>query len=94
MIPYSTNDLEDMKAAIGLCKAQGWSEALRIHDQSKLMGSVWGTTCTLQVMDSKTGEWMPCAVTRDNIYSMARLYRFIRSELEWDGPVQLTVRSQ
>ena len=94
MSPYSTKDLEDVKAAVSLCKAEGWPDALRILDQSKASRTAWGNTCTLQLMDSRTGEWMPCTVTGGKIYSMARLYRFIRSELEWNGPVRLSVASE
>jgi len=94
MILCNMNNLEHIKAGIDVCTAKGWPDALRILDQSKVLGGVWGTACTLQVMDCETGEWIPCAVNGKNIYSIARLYCFIRSELEWDGPVRLAVASK
>lgn len=85
------NDLKDMKGALSLCRSKDWAEAVRLLDQSEVLGTPWGAVFTLQVMDYTTGEWIPCTVGGKTENSMAHLYRFIRSELQWEGPVRLAV---
>lgn len=87
------NDLETIKAALSVCESKGWTDVVRLLDQSEVLGTAWGAACTLQVLDYGTGEWIPCTVAGKTRYSMAHLYRFIRSELAWDGPVRLAVAS-
>lgn len=85
------NDLETIKSMLSVCVLKKWTEVVRLLDQSEVMGTPWGSACTLQVMDYGTGEWIPCAVGEKTTYSMAHLYRFIRSELAYDGRVLVAV---
>ena len=68
--------------------------SVRILDQSLVLEAAWGTACTLQIMNCETGQWISCALNGKNIYSLARLHHFIRSELKWDGAIRLAVASK
>ncbi len=85
------NDLETIKAALSVCESKGWTDVVRLLDQSEVLGTPWGSACTLQVLDYGTSDWLPCTVNGKTQYSMAHLYRFIRSELAYDGPVRVAV---
>lgn len=88
------NDLDTIKAALSLCQSKGWADPVRLLDLSEVLGTDWGESCTLQVLDYQTGEWILCTADEKDMHSMAHLYRFIRSKLAWDGPVRLAVASQ
>jgi hypothetical protein len=90
----SMNDLKTKKDGLTLCQSKGWNDAVRVLDQSEVLGVAWGSACTLQVLDYGTGEWMHCPVGVKETYSMAHLYRFIRSALEWDGPVRVAIAAK
>jgi hypothetical protein len=88
------NDLDTIKAALSLCQSKGWTDAVRLLDLSEVLGTAWGESCTLHVLDYQTGEWILCTADDRDVHSMEHLYRFIRSELAWAGPVRLALASQ
>jgi hypothetical protein len=55
------------------------------------MGTPWGKSCTLQVMDYITGEWVSFSPDGKGVFGLAHWYGLIRSGLAWDGPVRLAV---
>lgn len=79
------------KNNLSVCLSKGWEDVVRLLDQSEVMGRDWGSACTLQVLDYVTGEWHLCAAGEKATYSMAHLYRFIRADLAWCGPVRLAI---
>ena len=85
------NDLETIKAALYLCKSKGWTDAVRLLDQSEVLGTAWGSACTLQVFDYSTSEWILCTVDEKTECSITRMYSFIRSELAYEGPIRVAV---
>ena len=88
------NDLDTIKAALYLCESKGWTDVIRLLDQSEVLDKAWGAACILQVLDYETGKWITCALVGKKTYSMAHLYLFIRSELKWDGPVRVAVAAK
>ena len=85
------NDIETIKSALSLCESKGWTDVVRLLDQSEVLGTAWGSACTLQVLEYGTGAWLSCTLAGKTEYSLAHLYRFIRSDLAWDGPVRVAV---
>lgn len=83
-----------IKAALAVCQDKGWSDVVRLLDQSEVWGTAWGEACTLQVLDYDTGAWTTCEVKGETIYSLPYLYRVIRTELKWDGPVRVAVAAE
>ena len=90
----SHDNMGDIKSMMALCKTKGWDDAVRLLDQSEVMGTPWGNACTMQVLDYMTGEWLQCTPGGKAIYSIGHWYKLIRSELAWDGPVRLAVASE
>lgn len=86
--------IPSIKAALAVCQDKGWSDAVRLLDQSEVMGTAWGAACTLEVLNYDTGLWATCQLNGKTIYSLAHLYRVIRAELLWDGPVRLAVAAE
>lgn len=87
------NDIETIKNAILVCNLKGSTDVVRVLDQSEFLGTPWGSACTLQVFIYETNQWTTCTVKGKTKYSVSHLYRFIRAELEYDGPVRLAVAS-
>lgn len=88
------DNLDTIKSMMDLCKAKGWDDSVRLLDQSEVMGTPWGKACTMQVLDYATGEWVQCAPGAKLVYSMAHLYKLIRSGLDWDGPIRMAVAAK
>jgi hypothetical protein len=80
---------EIIRSMLELCRVKGWSDPVRILDHSEVMGTPWGKSCTMQVMDYITGEWVSYSPDGKSIFSLTHCYGLIRSELAWGGPVRL-----
>ena len=88
---YTTLDIAQARMALGLCLQKGWPDVIRVLDQSELMGTAWGAACTLQVAEYGSDAWLSCRVGESGTYSLAHIYKFIRAELEFDGPVRVAM---
>jgi hypothetical protein len=86
--------IADIKAVLAVCQDKGWFDVVRLLDQSEARGTPWGAACTLQVLDHDTGIWMACKLDDKGAHSLAYLYRVIRTELKWDGPIRLAVAAE
>lgn len=85
--------LESAKAMLMLCESKGWNDAVRILDQSEVLGTPWGEACTMQLIEYTTGEWVVYAPTKKATNTLTALYKLIRGDLAWSGPVRLAIAS-
>jgi hypothetical protein len=83
-----------IKAVLAVCQDKGWFDVVRLLDQSEARATPWGAACTLQVLDNETGAWMACKLDDRGAHSLAHLYRVLRTELKWDGPIRLAVAAE
>lgn len=81
----------DLKALLPLLKSKHWNDAVRLLDQFEVTGGAPGASCTMQVMNYDTGEWVTCEIKGRDTYSLAHWYKVIRGELNWDGAIRLAI---
>jgi hypothetical protein len=85
----SLTEIEDIKSTLRLLRSKGWDDGVRILDQYEFKNRKFGECCTLQVLDYETCEWLPCKLNGKDEYSLNKINKIIRHDLDWDGPIRL-----
>lgn len=91
-------DIQGMRNLLNVWRSKqdgDFEDAVRLLDQSEVLGKPFGKELTLQVLDYTDGEWIPCVAPGGRTMSnLNDWYSFIRNDLEWTGPVRLAVAAK
>lgn len=90
-----TVDFQGMRNLLSVWRSKqdgDFEEAVRLLDQSEVLGQPFGKELTLQVLDYTDGKWVPGMAPGGRAMSgLSDWYSFIRHDLGWTGPIRLAV---
>lgn len=87
-------DIQTLKneLAVWLSKRGGdGQEVVRLLDQAELGRVKWGQVLALQVLSYQTRCWILFNPPKASLRSLQGWYSFVRWELNWTGPIRVSV---
>lgn len=88
------SNIQSLKIELAVWRCKGdrdGHEVVRLLDQAELGRVKWGEVLSLQVLSYQTGCWILFNPPKASLRSLQSWYSFVRWELNWTGPIRVSV---